>query len=272
MTVISAFISKLGTSIASDSLITELTDGRVRKVIEDEQSKIVLIPKFHGTASYWGLALYETWSTYNWLQTQAAAAENFDTFEEFANSFRNNLESKLSRLIVKDPMHGGIGIHLTGYEHINGYWIPELFLCSNFADTSYSRLCCLHLSRETYHIMSNKGVREKHRWPKKKHGKSKYRMAVFKRLQKGHTLRYNNGDPLMFNLAGDTLIDLMQVLRKRQIFKAADKIETQRSITKWPIDAVSYIQENFCQHDTKVVGGTIHSLAVTPDGHYLEEA
>ncbi|MEW6208700.1 MAG: hypothetical protein AB1631_10060 [Acidobacteriota bacterium] len=272
MTVISAFISKLGTSIASDSLITELTDDRVRKAIEDQQSKIVRIPKFHGTASYWGLALYGQWSTYNWLQNQALEAEDFETFEEFANSFRNNLENELSHLNFQQPMHGGIGIHLTGYEYINGHWIPELFLCSNFADTSYSRLCCLHLSRETYHIMSNKGARERHRWPSKKHGKSKYRMAVFKRLQKGQYLRYNNGDPLMFNLAGNTLIDLMQVLRKRQIFKGTDKLEIQRSITKWPIEVVSYIQENFCKDDTKSVGGHIHSVAVTPDGRYLDEA
>jgi hypothetical protein len=34
----------------------------------------------------------------------------------------------------------GLGLHFTAYEHIDGYWIPELFQLRNWTDESYSQV------------------------------------------------------------------------------------------------------------------------------------
>ena len=261
MTVISAILIRQCTAISSDSLITEVRDDGSRIPVEWEQSKVARIPKFRGSASYWGLATYGRWSTFDWLQSQARVAEGFDTLEEFARSFRQSLENELAKLRFRNPIDSGIGIHLTGYEHIDGYWIPELLLCSNFADPSYSRICCLHLSRETFHTLNNVPSADEHREPR-------FRLSVKDALQNGAMLIYNNGDPLMFNPSAKSFLQLISTIRQRGLLNDPDSPATYRSIARRPIEIVSAAQQDFCRAGTRFVGGRIHDLVVTPAGEY----
>lgn len=261
MSVIAAVITRHCVAISSDSLITYIREDGKFIPCEWEKSKIIPVTKFHAAMAYWGLASYGQWSTYEWLRDRAQTASNFATLEEFANSLRDSLESELSKLTLKNSVHKGIGIHLTGYEYINGYWIPELFLCSNFADTTYSNLCCLHLTRESYHTISNES-------PKEEHKEESYRLTVHTKLHEGIMLQYNNGDPYMFNPAAKSLFQLIEVIRRRKILKDPDNIETYRSIVRRPIEIISAVQRDFCRENTRIVGGRIHDLVITPNGQY----
>ena len=273
MTVISTIISQCCAAVSSDSLITQIQADGTRKPIEWERSKIVRIPKFRASASYWGLATYGNWSTYDWLLSQSKSGERLDSFESFAKFIRNSLDAELSKLSLSNSLDRGIGIHLTGYEFVDGYWIPELFVCSNFADTSYSKLCCLHLTRETYHIVAGLTARESdpsvHSVPPlEEHREPQYRLAVKDYLRHGGMLVYNNGDPLMFNPAANSFFALVKTLSYRGILKDPNSIDMYRSIARRPIEIVSSAQHDFCREGTRVVGGRIHDLVITPSGDY----
>jgi hypothetical protein len=138
--------------------------------------------------SYWGLAEFEArqWSTLSWLKNRANSASAFPTAEEFATNLAVALTQELAQLNLCNSTDRGIGIHFTAYERVNGYWIPELFLISNWLDTSYRALRPngVGVTRETFHAISGEE-------PDQKHRDSTYRLRVRAFLQEGKILGYN---------------------------------------------------------------------------------
>jgi len=198
MTVISTMITRYCTVHASDSLITELQKDGSQKPKKWKRSKIILVRRWRGAMTYWGLAEYDAyeWSTFDWLQQQAKDADQYPSAEEFAKGLMDKLNEAIYKMRFVKPVHSGIGIHLSAYERIENYWIPELFLVSSFTDTSYQHVHSdgVHLSRETYHTTAKVD-------PKPEHREAQYRLKVHERLhQPGGILIYNNGDPVMFNV------------------------------------------------------------------------
>ena len=89
------------------------------------------------------------WKIYDWLKEQSQNPTESD-LAEISKNLKNKLEIKLNNDPLKKKLKG-IGIHITGFENIEGYWIPELFLICNFTDTTYNNVGELHISRHTYH-------------------------------------------------------------------------------------------------------------------------
>ena len=137
MTVVSALITKHCTSHASDSLITMLHPDGKREPLEWERSKIIPVRKLRGAMTYWGLAKYDAyqWSTFDWLTDQANALATCSTPVAFASDLTHALRKAVSQMNFLQPTNAGIGIHFSAYEYVNGYWVPELFLISNWANT-----------------------------------------------------------------------------------------------------------------------------------------
>lgn len=263
MTVVSALITKLCTAHASDSLITSLQPDGSHKPLEWEQSKIIPVGKLRGAMTYWGLAKYDAyqWSTFDWLKDQVRALANHNTPEGFAMALTQALRNVVSQMCFYRSTDAGIGIHFSAYEYINSYWIPELFLISNWADTSYSLLRPegIGLSRETLHTISNCP-------PLPEHREEKCRLAVHGYLLQGGLIFYNNGDPVMFNSAANAIFSGMRILAERQQLAPIDTTEKQLAVVRRPVELVSAIQRDFCQTGDRVVGGKPHDLAVTPAG------
>jgi hypothetical protein len=245
-------------------LITEKQTDGTRRGIEWKRTKIIPIRKFRAAASYFGLASCGGWSTHDWLRSQAREANNFETFEEFAISFRDSLEAELSELTFRDPLNRGIGIHLTGYERIGDYWIPELFFCTNFGG-QYREVGDLGLSRETFGTICSMPRIPEHR-------DHVYRMIVHEYLQRGRMLMYNNGDPEMFNPAARSILTAIETLRRRGKLINPNRIETYRSIARRPIQIVSVLQRDLCRRGERVVGGRIHDLQISPSGRYFSDS
>lgn len=260
MTVISTVISRLCTVHATDSFLTRSGPGGGVEPEECEQSKIVRVPHFRGAISYWGLAENGNWSTFDWLRQQAGRAQHFSSPEDFAANLASGLNGQLQCMKFATPTDSGIGLHLTAYERIDDYWIPELFLISNWTDPSYQSVHPeVSVSRETYHIAFQCPPRPEHR-------ERELRLAVHQFLQGGQILMYNNGDPVLFNVVANALFGVFRELARRRILKSRDSIELCRSMAKRPVQIVSDLQRDFCREDFRVVGGKIHDLAITPDG------
>jgi len=266
MTVISAVITRCCTVHASDSLITKRKQGGTYEPDDWERSKIISVHRWRGAMSYWGLAKHpaHNWSTRDWLEEQVKSAGPESAPEEFAQRITDRLAEAISNMHFANQVDAGIGIHFTAYEHISNYWIPELFLISNWVDTAYRSLrpTGVGLSRETYHTIANVP-------PCPGHRESEYRLKVHEYLhQPGAMIVYNNGDPSMFNMAAYAIFGMLRQLGQRGNLADPQRIETYLAIARRPIEIISAAQRDFCREDTRVVGGKPHDLAVTPGGAY----
>lgn len=264
VTVISTLISRICSAHASDSFITELQTDRTYRVLESQRSKIVIVRHWRGAMAYWGLATCGTWVTLDWLQHQANEAPAFRSAEEFARAVAIRLQQALSTMQFNRSTDAGIGIHFTTYEYVGNYWIPELFLISNWADPSYTSLRPegIGMSRETYHIIANEA-------PRGEHQETRARLRVKGFLDEGGVLIFNNGDPVLFNAAANGLGAVFRELARRGRINAPSEITTYLAMARRPVEIVASVQRDFCQAGTRLVGGRIHDVAVTPGGEYL---
>jgi hypothetical protein len=266
MTVISTVISRNCTVHASDSLITERQRVEIYKPIEWQRSKIIPVAVWRGAIAYWGLAEHKiyNWSTYDWLKKQATLAKQYQSAEDFGLSVANRLNEEIKKMSFSNPLEEGIGIHFTAYEYVDNYWIPELFLISNWKDTSYNSLRTdgVGLSRETYKTVVQSNTEPEHR-------EAKYRIQVLEYLKSGSLLMFNNGDPIMFNAGANSILSMIGELAKRKSLSNPDKVETYLAIARRPVEIVSNVQKDFCKKGKRLVGGKPHDLAITPGGQYI---
>ena len=202
-------------------------------------------------------------STCNWLLEKARGAHAFPSAEDFAQGLARELQRTIGGVKFLSPTGAGIGVHLTVYEHVEGYWIPELFLVSNWAGTGYDSLRPegVGCSRETYGTVEDTPRLAEHREPK-------YRHAVRAFLELGGVLTYNNGDPVLFNHVARGLHAMIGELAQRRQLARFERIETFQSLARLPIEVVADVQRNFCRQDARRVGGRPHDLAVEPNGIY----
>jgi hypothetical protein len=268
MTVISCLITSLGTAHACDSLITQLGQGGNHIPREWERSKIVPVRHWRGAMSYWGLAIYDRyrWDTYDWLREQAQSAVKFPGPEEFAIEVAQSIQRRLSEMEFPSPTNAGIGIHFSAYERADDRWIPELFLISNFADTSYSSLRSegVGATREAAKLAASDlghpidQVEDQ-------------RLFVYEYLRSGRFLIFNNGDPIMFNAVATVVFGALRALSVRRTLRELT-IDLLLEIVHRPVDIVSELQSQFTRPGTRLVGGRIHDLVIAPTGDMISRS
>ena len=264
MTVITTIISRFGVVHATDSLVTELQSDGTRKVTEWRKSKIVPVKHYRGIMSYYGLAKCGSWNTYDWLKAKAANARKYKSPERFVRALQKDLNRELKAIPVRDPKDKGIGIHFSAYERISDYWIPELFYLTNFETAQYKSLAPdgVHLGRETYHTIVNVPASLKHRL-------KRCRLVVHDFLNtKRNILIYNNGDPIMFNAAANSIMNMFQTVAQRGQLKKSVNLNTYLKVGRRSVELVSEAQQYFCRKGSRTVGGKPHELGVTPNRQY----
>lgn len=274
MTLISALISIRGTAIATDSLITVRNEDDPTSVeqVEWETPKLVRLEKFSGTISFWGGFVAEViftkrqektthkiaWTLYEWLCEKCKKIPE-DTLETFVCRLTKDLKAEYTK---RGRQNKGIGLHVTGYEYVDNTFIPELFLISNYVDTSYTTLRELSYSRETFHTITDIPSAEEHR-------NLEYRKTVYSYLVNGGLFIYNNGDPGLFNpvlkATWDSYLDSRNKNRVKEMLELKEFI----SLIRRPIEFVSKFQTDFFKKDKILIGGRIHDLAVWRDGIYI---
>lgn len=264
MTVISTIITRHFTAHASDSYISSRLSDGTRKVHEDQQSKLVRVPAWRGAMGYWGLASYgRDWNTLDWLREQANQADKLASPGEFADSLAAMLNQTLSRL--GSPLDAGLGIHFTAYERVGGYWVPELFLVTNWTDASYTRLRPegFRATRETYAILKDLTERLAD------HGEAGCRLEVHAALHDYPLMfMFNNGDPVLFNPIAKAMMDSFLELSARGHLMHPTSYRTHLSLARRPIEAVAKLLVDVADPATRLIGGKPHDLAVSPGGVY----
>ncbi|MCD4685535.1 MAG: hypothetical protein K8S97_06335 [Anaerolineae bacterium] len=268
MTVIVTLIGRDCTVHATDSLITQMQPDGTREVIEAVQPKMRPVRHFRGAISYWGLACVNSqWSTVDWLDKHIPAACRFDEPERFVEHLTDILNQDLEHLHVQGELNKGIGFHFTAYEYVDGYWIPELFSFSNYADPTYSALHSQGVvwSRQAFNTAYGGQHQRVHR-------EQSYRMRVRDFLNANGYLIFNNGDPFMFNVAAASLQSQLRKALERKVAKQLENASEYRRFARFPIEIVANMQREFYLSGQSVVGGKIHDLSITSSGEYESDS
>lgn len=262
MTVIATVITSHFTIHATDSFITVPKSDGTFEIEEPEKTKIVPVPPWRGALSYWGLATHKPdWSTLNWLQVRAQKAREHSSAEEFARAIASELTATLRARTFQNTLERGIGIHFSAYEEVNGYWIPELFHIRNWTDESYSAVHkSVTVTRETFGTTLNTRDRSE------ADGTPERRLHVYKFLQEGKMLIFNNGDPALFNPIANGVLSTLSGLHQRGELRDPTDVKTHLAITRRPVEIASKLLTDFARADMRRVGGKPHDLAIAPNG------
>lgn len=261
MTAISAVICTHCIAISSDSCLTVYNSAKkLSEIIESRKPKIVRIEKFLGAFSYWGFAGFPDgkWTAYNWLKEISNRSQCFGTLEDYADYVKNELEKEIKSFKI-DKKFTGIGIHLVGYEDYNGVKIPELFLISNYTDTSYTntKIGNLVVSRRLFHTLP-----DELKIGGENQTQSEKQSLVKDFLSRGKIFIFNNGDPNMFNPLFSGYREAMNIAKKRNVIKNANDIEIYRNMARRPIEMVTKVQRDFYKKGNIIVGGRVHDLVI----------
>lgn len=261
MTAISALVSKKWISVATDSLLTETRKGQDARHVEFRKTKIVPIIKFKASAAYWGLAKVGEWRTYDFLKRIAAEADNHENLEVFADYLCSELRKKLIKINCDNPVDKGIGIHLAGFEKINGQLLPELFLITNFTNTSYKDIGELSVTRNLY-----KNLDDSYKAGEKLLDDQRRKVKLF--LDNGGMFIFNNGDPEMFNPAANAISEIFKSAKRRNVL-IEESLKQYLLLASLPIEIIKNAQKNLLEKKHIRVGGQIHNLLITNMGERI---
>jgi hypothetical protein len=267
MTVISAMLTRKCIAIGSDSYITRLANGKRHLVPKLMGPKIVRFDRIRAAASYWGLAELNGISTYEWLRQIAATCQARPTrpsLSELAELLCEDLRPRLSSHIWR---HRGIGIHLAGYERVDGYLVPELFLITNYADPTYQKRSTLDWTRRTtFDVFQTQPVSWKHDADPVE--RSRFRAY----LDNGGVYTVNNGDPVMFNPAANAVFTMLREMIANRSAVYSDSPKAWQTLATLPIRMVSEFQEGTCVPLSRLVGGQIHDVVITKTGEPISSS
>jgi hypothetical protein len=90
----------------------------------------------------------------------------------------------------------------------------------------------------------------------------------FYSLLKNHTVvRFNNGDPEMFNPVADAIMQMSIALQRRGHLSTAKKTEVYRQWVREPIRAIADLQKRICKNSNRFVGGIVHDVIINQSGN-----
>lgn len=258
MTVVACLISQTCTTHTSDSLLTRPNANGSYDELEWQEPKLIPVERFGGALAYYGFAgMSMVRSTRRWLQAEAALAHLVASAEELAGRIATRAEVWLRTEGAPRDARGGLGIHFTAYEWCEGYWVPELFHITNWADPTYTALKPqgVSWSRNSYPtIVDTVDV-----------SLPVQRAVVRQFLAGGGFLRFNNGDPQMYNGLANAIHDAGGlVLQRLPGGIAGTDAAKWRSLARRPVELVASLQQDLAGPGRRAVGGRIHDLTITP--------
>jgi len=266
MTVVAAIITRHCTAHASDSFLTTARPNGHLEVVDDRARKLVRVPAWRGVIAYWGYAGGDGGGkTFDLLVAESARAGEHGSAQAFAQHLAATLTAMLHGRRFARPTDGGIGLHFTAYERVSDYWVPELFLVSNWTDASYSaiRPGGLSVTRETYATIR----RLEERSPE--HGEASCRLEVHASLhQQPMMLRFANGDPVLFNPLANAMLECFMTMGARGELENPESVQTHLTLVRRPVESISHLVSDFAPLGQRRVGGRARDLAVSPGGMY----
>jgi hypothetical protein len=259
MTVICTLLTSACVVHATYSYIHQVEPDGTLKIIESQKPKIVAIRHFRGAISFCGIGYIGRHRMLDWLSKQAEEASRFETPDEFAGWLCQQLDGLLGKITCAQQSKG-IGLHFTVFESLKFGSVPELFWITNW-NGAFSVQPKVSAQRQTIITVANV-------LPGTPQPIEQERMQVRNALNSPHAfLRYNNGDPELFNRQANAIVDSANILRDRQAL-ISDRLEYAGRLALMPVESVSRLQRELSPRGTRRVGGRNHQLIITPNGEF----
>lgn len=126
MTLILTEISCHGIAMAADSAVTESHIATGAAVATPNAArKLQPVPHLRAGLSCWGMGELEDTPTDQWLEEFIRASTRLSSLQAFASALANKLNLVLPP--YSSPSRGPIGIHLCGFELLDGNPTPSFF-------------------------------------------------------------------------------------------------------------------------------------------------
>lgn len=254
MTAISTLLSARTIACATDSFLTEADTG---KIIEARRPKLISVNALKLVISYWGLARTSSgFDTFEYLRRFSSDHRAAATAQKFCEELCRDLSNKVAAMRLQPPTNG-LGVHIAAFEKIDSVFVPELFLCSNFTDTSYSiTVPRFSLSRESFKDASFPN-------PDTPMARAEYH----RRLVSGQVSFFNNGDPQLFNPVANAIFEMSMTIRHRHIAKTGSDASFYRHWVCEPIRCIADLQKRLCKPGKRIVGGIVHHVLLHQSGN-----
>ena len=148
MTLILTELSSLGIAMAADSAMTidvRKPDGTIGDKVYYGAQKLFIVPKLRAGIAYWGCWVYlpqpdSDWNSDKesqdlmelWLpQFLQSNKDQYNSIAELAQLLETELRRRVPKINVEDYPLGDGGIHLAGYESLNGQRLPTFWHIHN---------------------------------------------------------------------------------------------------------------------------------------------
>lgn len=251
MTAISNILSSAAIAAASDSFLT--LEGVIK---EASRPKIVCVVPLRLAVSYWGLAKTTNgFDTFEFIKDFCVRHKSATSLTVFATNLRDELNQnqKLQRVPANQR---GLGIHLAAFEDYNSVSVPELILCTNFQNTTYTQIAdqfsCSRESNQRGRDINSTSPDE--------------RREFHRNLGNLNFDWFNNGDPGLFNQGANAVAGMIGELSRRNALSTTSMPELCTTLVRQPILLISQMQRRVCKREHRIVGGCIYDVMIRPTG------
>jgi hypothetical protein len=267
MTAISNVLNRDFIACGADRLLALRRGQRIERA-KVQRRKLFALDGLRGAVSYWGFAGLERLNVAAEIERFAKQARSHGALEPFARSLRSHLDELLHKYPSVRGLNRGIGVHVVGYESVNGKLVPELFLLTNFKNIAYDqvgpRVGC---SRRSFATISNDDGDDEYLL---RHSGLDYRRAVYNFLQTGEVIYFNNGEPQMFTPIAHAIVASVKDLEQRGALLRHARVWRELAIC--PIDLISILQRRIVKERYRLVGGRTDDLVILPSGQMFSDS
>jgi len=269
MTLVLTELSNAGIAMAADSAITTIR-GRVIEVDEHGWLKLIRVPSIKAAVSYWGMvgAVSKRMQFDQWLR-RVIDSKNYSDLPSFADHLVNSLNEACKHKPLPDKHD--MGIHVAGYhDWDDGVRRPYFYHVHN----GHGRYGVMHVpdTQGSISVVIPKWQSD----PRKlfeKHldfpNESRTLEANLMLLQYGYITR--NGDFFIYSVIWEKLSEAFDYINKIpnvSIPRDSSNLGSRKGLLHTILETIIRLYR--CSNQSRIVGGTVSSLAISPKG-YLPE-
>jgi len=266
MTLVLTEITSVGIAMAADSAITKIKGGKILEIDEQGWKKLIRVPKINAGISYWGMIGAITKRQFDiWLQEKIDNGNYTDL-----NSFADYLVDELNRACKNIPLQQGydVGIHIAGYSKwTDNVSRPTFFHIHN----GHGRIKLNDKRDSKKNIIYINPVWDSD--PRKLFEKHFDFPDPNKPLQENIRILNNggwitrNGDFFLYSVFQDYInaaIQFIHLSPNIRIPKNPTSISSRKGYLHIILETIIRLYR--CSNQSKIVGGSVTSLAIGPKG------
>ncbi len=273
MTLVITEVSNVGIVMAADSAITKLRGNKIVEIDQQGWRKLLEVPSIKAGISYWGMIGSVTSIRFDqWLE-RVIVSDNYSDLSSFADHLVKSLNKACHNKPLTDTR--GLGVHVAGYAkwedgkrrpffyHVhNGHGAMQIHHDVEKMADGRNRLIAVH----PRWVGQPRKLFEKHQDFPCKDKSLKENLDI---LNNGYITR--NGDFFFYSVIWDKLqqgFSYLNLIPNVSIPRDPKNLNSLKGLLHTALETTIRVYR--CSNQSRIIGGTVRSLAIGPRG-YLPE-